>query len=168
MKELIPHIDRTYRTVPTRGGRAIQGMSMGGFGALRLALKFPESFSSVVAYAGAYFPIESIRMGLPEIHQKIFGGEDKRFLDNHTFTLARQNADRIRGKLPIRLYCGTKDPSIGPSRKMHEVFEEVIIPHEVIEFPDVEHNLTQLSDRVKADAFLFAAKYFSNPKPQAL
>lgn len=160
MKELIPHIDATYRTIPGREGRAIQGMSMGGFGALRHALKYPEKFSSVVAYAGAYFEPESVKSGLPEIFQKIFGGEEKRFVENHTFYLARQNADRIRNKLPIRLYCGTKDPSIGPGRKMHQLLDELKIPHEQVEFPEVEHNLTQLSDRVKEGAFLFAARYF--------
>ena len=42
IKELIPYIDKTYRTIASRTGRAIQGMSMGGFGAMRLALKYPE------------------------------------------------------------------------------------------------------------------------------
>src|SRR5262249_32456676 len=37
IKELIPHIDKTYRTIPNRNGRSLQGMSMGGFGAMRLA-----------------------------------------------------------------------------------------------------------------------------------
>jgi endo-1,4-beta-xylanase len=54
IEELVPHIDATYRTIANRDGRAIQGMSMGGFGALKLAFKYPDLFSSVVAFAGGY------------------------------------------------------------------------------------------------------------------
>lgn len=39
-----PHIDATQRTIASREGRAIQGMSMGGFGSLKLALKYPDLF----------------------------------------------------------------------------------------------------------------------------
>src|SRR5204863_8096931 len=48
IQELIPHIDATYRTVATSGGRAIQGESMGGMGSLKFAFKYPELFSSAV------------------------------------------------------------------------------------------------------------------------
>ena len=47
VKDLIPHIDATYRTVASREGRAIEGMSMGGYGALRLGFKYPELFGTV-------------------------------------------------------------------------------------------------------------------------
>src|SRR5947208_149311 len=52
VKELIPQIDTTYRTVGTRDGRAVSGFSMGGYGALRFAFRYPELFSSVVTVAG--------------------------------------------------------------------------------------------------------------------
>ena len=45
IKELIPYIDKNYRTIASRNGGRIQGMSMGGFGAMRLALKYPDLFS---------------------------------------------------------------------------------------------------------------------------
>src|SRR5262245_14983104 len=41
IKDLIPHVDQTYRTVARREGRVIQGYSMGGFGAGHLAFKYP-------------------------------------------------------------------------------------------------------------------------------
>jgi endo-1,4-beta-xylanase len=46
IRELIPHVDATYRTLATREGRAIAGMSMGGFGALVLGMKHSGLFSS--------------------------------------------------------------------------------------------------------------------------
>lgn len=55
IKDLIPYIEKTYRTQGTRDARAIQGISMGGFGALVLAFKHPELFSSVTAHCAALF-----------------------------------------------------------------------------------------------------------------
>src|ERR1041384_891556 len=53
VKELIPLIDKSYRTVADRKGRVIAGFSMGGGGATRLALKNPELFSASASWAGA-------------------------------------------------------------------------------------------------------------------
>ena len=47
VKNLIPHIDATYRTIPTREGRAIEGHSMGGFGALHNGFSNPDLFIAV-------------------------------------------------------------------------------------------------------------------------
>lgn len=55
MRELIPLIDQTYRTQANRAGRVVGGFSMGGGGAVRLALKYPEAFSAAASWAGAFF-----------------------------------------------------------------------------------------------------------------
>src|SRR5205823_12380609 len=47
VKDLIGHIDATYRTIAKREGRAINGLSMGGFGGLMLGLKHPHLFCSI-------------------------------------------------------------------------------------------------------------------------
>jgi len=44
IKDLLPHVDATYRTMPMRSRRGIEEMSMGGYGALRLGFKYPELF----------------------------------------------------------------------------------------------------------------------------
>ncbi|HEU5317317.1 MAG TPA: alpha/beta hydrolase-fold protein, partial [Chloroflexota bacterium] len=48
-KDLVAHVDATYRTVATRPARAVGGLSMGGHGALQLALNFPDTFGVVGA-----------------------------------------------------------------------------------------------------------------------
>ncbi len=53
--ELIPFVDSNFRTIPFRGGRAIEGFSMGGFGAVKFALEYPELFCSAVSYGGGGF-----------------------------------------------------------------------------------------------------------------
>ncbi len=51
--ELIPWIDASYRTVASREGRAIAGLSMGGFGAFSYATRHPDLFAAVAAFSGA-------------------------------------------------------------------------------------------------------------------
>jgi S-formylglutathione hydrolase len=48
-QELVAFIDRHYRTLPGRASRGLAGHSMGGYGTLRLAMKFPGIFSSIYA-----------------------------------------------------------------------------------------------------------------------
>lgn len=65
IQELIPFVDGNFRTIPFRGGRAIEGFSMGGFGAVKFALEYPELFCSAVSYGGSGFeahdePSESV------------------------------------------------------------------------------------------------------------
>ncbi len=53
IKDLIGHVDKTYRTVASREGRAINGLSMGGYGSMMLGLRHPEVFASVGSHSGA-------------------------------------------------------------------------------------------------------------------
>lgn len=50
--ELIPYIDRHYRTIPDRAHRAVAGLSMGGFGAAHYAARHPDAFSVAGAFSG--------------------------------------------------------------------------------------------------------------------
>ena len=57
-KDLIAHVDATYRTVADRTGRGVAGYSMGGYGALRYSLAHPDLFgASIVLSPAVYFPI---------------------------------------------------------------------------------------------------------------
>lgn len=48
-RDLVAHIDKTYRTIATREGRGIAGHSMGGYGAFKIGMQFPDVFSSIYA-----------------------------------------------------------------------------------------------------------------------
>ncbi len=50
--ELIPYVDRHYRTLSGRVGRAIAGLSMGGLGALAYAARHPDLFGAAAAFSG--------------------------------------------------------------------------------------------------------------------
>jgi enterochelin esterase-like enzyme len=51
--DLVSHIDKNYRTIPDRNSRGITGHSMGGFGAIRLGMLFPDVFSAVYGLSPA-------------------------------------------------------------------------------------------------------------------
>jgi S-formylglutathione hydrolase len=49
LREIVPHVDSAYRTIPNRASRGIAGHSLGGFGAMRLAMRHPDVFGAVYA-----------------------------------------------------------------------------------------------------------------------
>jgi putative tributyrin esterase len=53
IKDLVGHVDATFRTIASREGRAINGLSMGGYGGLMLGLKHPDMFCSIGSESGA-------------------------------------------------------------------------------------------------------------------
>jgi len=155
VKELIPYIDQNYRMLATREGRSLQHMSMGGFGAMRLGLKFPGLFSSLVAFAGGYrFPDEMA--GAPPSYQEMYNNDVEVFRERHPETWARRNLKQIRGKMTIQMYVGKDDPGLKGNRRMHQVLTELEIPHGYEEFDGIAHNLTKLAEHVQSKNFLIA------------
>jgi enterochelin esterase-like enzyme len=58
LKDLFPHVEKNYRTIAERGGRAVSGLSAGGFGTVNLILQFPEMFAVGAALSPAvYTPV---------------------------------------------------------------------------------------------------------------
>jgi hypothetical protein len=56
VRDVIGHVDRTYRTIRSEGGRAVVGKSSGGFGAMHLVLEHPGSFAAFASHSGdSYF-----------------------------------------------------------------------------------------------------------------
>ncbi|HLI84061.1 MAG TPA: alpha/beta hydrolase-fold protein [Bryobacteraceae bacterium] len=51
-RDLVEYVDSHYRTIPTRASRGLAGHSMGGYGTIRLAMKYPETFSSIYVLSG--------------------------------------------------------------------------------------------------------------------
>lgn len=54
VRNLIPHIDKSFRTLATWHGRAIAGLSMGGLGAMKFALRYPDLFVFAASFSGAF------------------------------------------------------------------------------------------------------------------
>jgi putative tributyrin esterase len=54
--DVMSHVDSAYRTLPRRDARAVAGLSMGGYGALSIAARYPETFSVAASHSGVVRP----------------------------------------------------------------------------------------------------------------
>jgi len=133
--DLIPIIDRFFPTIADRKGRAVGGLSMGGYGALRLALRRPDMFCSAVSHSGAvYFGHETLPPEDPRYREfERIHGPNPKGGPNDLFALVLNVESSIMPAL--RLDCGTEDFLIEHNRAFHAYLAELGIPHEYEEFP---------------------------------
>jgi len=118
LQEFIPYIEGNYRIQRERKARAITGISMGGYGALRFVFARPEMFSAVSAQSAALMtqsPKElnaALRAGTPlgRLLGPVFGNpiDIAHWNENDPFFLARKNKSAI-GTLAIYFNCGHDD-----------------------------------------------------------
>lgn len=142
VKDFIPYVDKTYRTTGSPRERVIEGISMGGFGALTIAFKHPEMFAAVAAHSAAVFeelPKPPASAGDQrgtyryQIASRIFGAPPDPifFAANNPLDLAAANAAKIRA-LKIYFDVGEQDRygfAIGNAR-LDEVLTKAGVPHE--------------------------------------
>jgi len=155
IRELIPHIDRTYRTIARRDSRSVEGFSMGGYGAAHLGFKYPELFGMVGVMAGAlvdcgFFMPDSSHS---DVAEKLCGSDRAYWQENHPFTLLRKNADRIRGRTEIRVAVGDRDGLQRNNQALHELLVELKIDHEYEVVPGIEHERGRLYGTLGERAF---------------
>lgn len=140
IKELIPEIDKKFRTVADRGHRAIAGLSMGGYGSLKFGLKYPELFSLVGSFSGALQAAsfsEKNAGGIGKAIDAIYGpdGSETR-TSNDIVKIAKELTPESAGKLPfIYLDCGTEDRLYQMNRDFASILIEKKVPHEFRELP---------------------------------
>ena len=143
LKELIPDVDKRYRTIQSRYGRAVAGLSMGGYGAIKYGLKYPATFVFAGSMSGAFGVTRytETEMGGSnwEPFLKIFGppGSDVRKA-NDVLEIARGLSPARVGSLPYFYFdCGTEDAAqhFKPNRELSEIFLEKKIAHEYRELP---------------------------------
>jgi enterochelin esterase-like enzyme len=152
IKDLIPHIDATYRTVAKREGRVVQGYSMGGYGAAHLAFKYPEVFGTVVVDAGALVGEAAFQGKLGESFKEIYADKD-RFLAEHPTKLLEKNVEKIRNKTGIRIGCGKDDGLLPRNQELHELLDRLKIEHQYEVVPGVAHNAVEYYKKLDSKGF---------------
>jgi putative tributyrin esterase len=120
VKDLITEIDSRYRTIRDRHDRAIAGLSMGGYGAVKLALKYPELFAFAGSLSGAMNAPENLDTLRQDFRAKlleVFGneGSPQRRENNLSLLLA---APRQSPTPYFYLACGTKDFFLDANRAL--------------------------------------------------
>ena len=152
IRELIPHIDGNYRTIAAREGRCIEGHSMGGRGATRLAMKYPTLFCSLFDFAGnvprtaAHFDPSK-----PDTYPNNYLGPDRQaYIDNDAFELLKRNLAGIKGKLRIQIWCGTQDTGHLPTiRDFHGALLDAGVEHTYLEIEGHGHAKKPIIDRYR-------------------
>jgi S-formylglutathione hydrolase FrmB len=144
MREFLPYIEGRYRIQAGRHSRGVAGISMGGYGALHLALLFPQSFAAVSANSPALIaklPQFRATPGESNILAMMLGTAfgvpfDRAFWErNSPFTIVRERP-RPAG-LKIYFDCGTEDSygfNVG-AEAFHELLASRHIPHEFHLYP---------------------------------
>jgi endo-1,4-beta-xylanase len=162
VKDLIPYIDTTYRTIATREGRAIEGASMGGFGAAHMGFKYPKIFGAVSMFAAALHRPEFLKAERKGIFKRTFDGDLGYASAESPWTLVRTNLDKIEGKMQVRLYIGTKDKSYKKNQDYHTMLEELGIEHEYQEIQGTGHVWSGVFSKAR-DRFAFYRRAFGEP-----
>jgi enterochelin esterase-like enzyme len=166
IRELIPYIDEHYRTKAAPFGRALEGMSMGGNGALKLALKYPEMFGSVVAIAGSYrrLRLDGFYPGVAPAQELWISKLAQWYSpEDDVFVLADKNLPRL-GHLRIRLLVGSIDISVQDSEALHTHLRDLSIPHEYEMLLGVRHDTRAYYERSGVHGFQFQAAGFDRAK----
>lgn len=143
IKELIPYMDKKYRTIPNKEHRATMGYSMGGYGALLLPLKHPEVFTVSVPLSISVRTDEQYKTedasGWDEQWGRLFGsvgltGEDritdyyKQYSPFHIFK--EQDLTKLKA---LKLYIDNGDDEYTLSRsneELHMLLRDRKFPHE--------------------------------------
>ncbi len=134
MKDTIGFIERFFPVKKNRLARAVGGLSMGGYGAMKLALKHPRTFCSVAAHSSAFLRgHEPEFSGTPELRrifrEKPAGGP------NDVFALAEKQK---KSDAPaVRFDCGASDFLIEANRSFHKHLLKLKIKHTYREYPGI-------------------------------
>jgi enterochelin esterase-like enzyme len=143
IREFMPFIARRYRVRAGRSNRGIAGLSMGGYGALHLAFRYPQLFGSVAAESAALMEhLPTVTVAGPESHgvRRMLGGAfgsppDPAFwAKNSPLTQAR--TARLAG-MKIYFDCGEQDGYgfYRGARALNRILTARRIPHEFHLYP---------------------------------
>jgi S-formylglutathione hydrolase FrmB len=155
-REVVKYVDANYRTLADRNHRAITGLSMGGHGALYLALKHPDVFGAAGSMSGGVdlrpFPDEwNIARRIGDAH-------------SHSLNWQKMSViNMIDRKLPqpvaMMIECGTDDFFYPVNKQLHQKMLTLKIPHDYVERPGA-HNWEYWENAIEYQ-LLFFHKFFN-------
>jgi S-formylglutathione hydrolase FrmB len=175
LKELIPDVQQRYRTIEARYGRAIAGLSMGGYGSIKFGLKSPATFVFVGSMSGAF---GETRMTEQEAGAsrwaaalKLFGpiGSETRKANDLFLIVKELPPDRV-ASLPFFYFdCGTEDSTriFSYNRELATLMLEKKIAHEYRELPG-DHSWGYWDNQVQEVLKIAAQKMRLPPKSQSV
>jgi S-formylglutathione hydrolase FrmB len=145
VQELIPEIDKKYRTFKDKNHRVIAGLSMGGYGSIKFGLKYPEMFSLVGSFSGALGAgtwtekVLGKNGAAAESILGVFGIENSQTRQtNDVFKIVREMpAEKIKTLPFLYVDCGTEDFLYQNNRDFADLLVEKKVPHEFRQLPGI-------------------------------
>jgi enterochelin esterase family protein len=153
-RDLIAHVESTYRVVPGRAGRALLGVSMGGYAALRVAFEQPSLFVAVATHSAMLLErIPSADQGAGRWHMaafhNVFGDpiDPALWAENDPLAWARKVDPKRAPALFID--CGAEDRYglASGHRDLDRILTERGIPHS-FELPPGDHGYEFVRGRI--------------------
>lgn len=144
VSEFVPYIDEHYRTVDDRRGRGIAGQSMGGYGAMKIALKYPHLFSFAGSMSGvldaagktADDPGPGWEDLGPSIMQVFGGGGSETRANNDLLKIISDILWRSETYLPFLYFdCGVDDPYLAANQTVAGMLFGTTVDHVYHELP---------------------------------
>lgn len=170
MRELIPHIRRTYHVRNDAGGTVISGISMGGMGSLRMAFKYPSEFAAVAALepaieaALAFDEIEPIDRTYRSqaVYEQFFGSpvDGQYWQMNHPIFIAQETATVLaQSGLQIYIEVGDEDRLnlFRGGEMLHRLLYDAGVKHEYRLVRGADHVGESIPSRV-VDALRFIGR----------
>ena len=158
-KELVELIDETYPTLASQEGRAITGLSMGGHGALYLAIRHQDVYGVAGSQSGGV----DITPFPENWNMKTYLGEKAKYPERwEDYSVMGQLHLLSRNNLPIIIHCGTDDFFYQANLKLHEELTYLNIPHTFTTNPG-GHNWEYWEESVQYH-LLYFKNYFESKK----
>jgi len=141
IQEFMPYIEKNYRIRAEKRFRGIAGLSMGGFGTLNYALKYPEKFAACVAFSAAVFSEESIlstdEKNWNGILNYLYGPYNEgsarltdHYKNNNPFDVSKTKGKDAYRDLRIYIDCGDDDFLTEDNCRLHIHLKQIGIKHE--------------------------------------
>ena len=141
-KDLVEHIDKTYRTIAKREGRALLGISMGGYGALDIAFQQPSVFGAVATHSAMILsqiptPEQGARGGQMRAFTSVFGEPVDPAAWKAEDPLELAKTVDVKSLQALYFDCGSEDryQLFNGNKTLHETLEARKVPHEFGLYP---------------------------------
>lgn len=158
--DLIQYVDTHYPTIANRTGRAITGLSMGGHGALFLAMRHKDLYGAAGSMSGGVdirpFPLN---WNLPDVLGEM--ASNKQQWDDHT--VVNQLSRIENGDLRLTIDCGEADFFLEVNKDLHQRLLGRGIDHDFTTRPG-GHNNEYWGNSIDYH-LVFFQKYFASAKP---
>ena len=141
---------------------------MGGMGSLKFAFKYPELFSSAVAFCPAILDADANMERNPTLIPALFNGDKALFTKDSPAAMLVTNADNIRGRLAIKIVIGSEDGLLKWTEQLHMSMVKLKISHEVEIVGGVGHDFGAPGTGIyehQLRGLRYAADHFVLPQP---